>query len=88
LTQADLAKALGIEYYSAISAIEVGRNSVPPERYADFARCLRVEPKEFIKKILELTNPWAYAMLFLEDPYTEIEKIKARFDGRFGQKAN
>jgi transcriptional regulator with XRE-family HTH domain len=63
MTQSDLAKAVGIEYFTAISAIELGRNTVPPERYADFARALDIPPMEFADTVLRLTNPWAHAML-------------------------
>jgi transcriptional regulator with XRE-family HTH domain len=67
MTQADLAKAVGMTYYTAISAIEVGRNTLPPERYLAFSRALGVPPKPFMRRILQLTNPWAAAMLFSED---------------------
>ena len=67
MTQADLAKAVGMTYYTAISAIEVGRNTVPPERYLAFARALGVPPQTFMRRVLQLTNPWAAAMLFADD---------------------
>ena len=32
---------------NAISAIELGRNPIPPERYRSFADALQQDPKEF-----------------------------------------
>jgi transcriptional regulator with XRE-family HTH domain len=49
---------------TAISAIEIGRNSVPPERYKDFADVLGIPRKEWARFILEQTDPWLYALLF------------------------
>ena len=79
MTQADLAKAVGMTYYTAISAIEVGRNVVPPERYHAFAEALGVNPRTFGRTVLRLTNPWLFAMLYAEDPKAEIEALNARF---------
>lgn len=83
MTQADLAKAVGMAYYTAISAIEVGRNSLPPERYADFADALGVPPKAFMQRVLALTNPWAAAMLWAKDPRAEIERLNSTLAARF-----
>jgi transcriptional regulator with XRE-family HTH domain len=69
MTQSDLAKAVGMNYYTGISAIEVGRNVVPPERLVQFADALGVPHQEFGKKVLGYTNPWAYALLFEADPH-------------------
>lgn len=84
MTQADLAKALGMTFYTAISAIEVGRNTVPPERYLDFAKALGVNPKTFMKTVLRLTNPWAFAILFTDQPEAETAVINAVIAGRSG----
>jgi transcriptional regulator with XRE-family HTH domain len=77
MTQADLAQAVGIKYYTAISAIEVGRNVVPPERYYEFAVALNVKPKEFMKNVLWFTNPWAYLLLFSTDPEKAVGELNA-----------
>ena len=82
MTQADLAKAVGITYYTAISAIEVGRNVVPPERYLDFARALGVNPKTFAKTVLRLTNPWLYALLYEDDVEAAVTSINESIQGR------
>lgn len=85
MNQAELARAVGMNYYTAISAIEVGRNTVPPERYLAFARALGINPKTFMKNVLRLTNPWAFAMLFAENPTSEFEQINAALETRMGQ---
>lgn len=88
MTQSDLAAAVGIEYYTAISAIELGRNSLPPERYHDFAKALGVSPKTFMRNVLRLTNPWAHAMLYAEDPGEAVAALNQRLSPRFGERMN
>ena len=85
LTQADFAKLLGITYYTSISAIEVGRNVVPPERYADFAKHLGVAPREFAQRVLELTNPWMYVMMFSENPEEDIRLLNEDLGTTYGK---
>ena len=63
LTQADVGKALGI-LHTAVSAIELGRNSLPPERFKDMADCLGVNRRQFAKHVLRHYNPWMFALLF------------------------
>ena len=82
MTQADLARAVGMTYYTAISAIEIGRNSVPPERYMAFAEALGVNPKTFVRNVLRLTNPWAFVLLFSNDPKKETERLNATLTSR------
>ena len=83
MTQAELARAVGMSYYTAISAIEVGRNTVPPERYYEFAEALKVNPRAFMQNVLALTNPWASAMLFSKNPALETKKRSAGLPERF-----
>lgn len=82
MTQNDLAKQVGMNFYTGISAIEVGRSAVPPERYLDFARALGVNPKTFMKRVLQMTNPWAHALLFAENPEGVVEALNERIDTR------
>ena len=85
MTQAELAEAVGLRWYTNIGAIEIGRNSLPPERYMDFARALGVDPKEFGERILQTTDPWAYAMLFAKNPAKVIVELNQRFPERVGK---
>src|SRR4051812_9567942 len=51
LTQEEVARKLGI-LQTAVSAVEVGRNPINPERYEAYAKLLGVDPQEFGKEIL------------------------------------
>jgi transcriptional regulator with XRE-family HTH domain len=46
---------------TAISAIELGRNSLPPERLYEMADALGVEPRRFSKMVHRWYNPWSYS---------------------------
>ena len=79
LRQEDLAVALGV-VATAISQIENGRASIPPERYEALADFLGIPHAEFGKTMLRYTNPWAYAMIFghTKEIRDEIENIPSR----------
>ena len=64
LTQKDLAKLIGYEYYTFISQIESGKGRVPPEQYEAWARALGVPPDEFVKHLLQFYDPFAWKILF------------------------
>ena len=85
LTQAELAEKLCITYYTSISAIETGRNVVPPERYLEFAQALGVLPKDFGRRVLELTNPWMSVMLFEENPTGAMAELNCALSERLGK---
>jgi transcriptional regulator with XRE-family HTH domain len=65
LTQEDLGKMVGIRP-SAISAIELGRNPIPPERYLAFAVALDLSPDKLGKFLLEYTDPWLFNLIYGE----------------------
>ena len=50
---------------TAISAIETGRNTIPPERYEQLAKLLNVPAQKFTVHILRYDNPWLFKMIFL-----------------------
>ncbi|MCC0033733.1 MAG: helix-turn-helix transcriptional regulator [Hoeflea sp.] len=66
MSQRELAEALGIDYYTFISQIESGRGKVPSDRYRDYARVLRVPPREFALVMLRNSEPDLYSMLFVD----------------------
>lgn len=84
MTQVQLAREMGFNYPSAVSAIEVGRNSVPPERYLQLAEALGVPPVEFGKNVLKLSDPWMYALLFEKNPKQATERVNELMATRFG----
>lgn len=63
LTQSEVGKELGI-WHSAVSGWEVGRQSLPPERYEDLCKLYGLNRKKFAMFLLRYSNPWLYAMLF------------------------
>lgn len=65
MTQGDVAKRLGV-YNTAISAMELGRSTLSPERYADLADLFEVDRKTLGKFLLRYTNPWLFALLYGE----------------------
>lgn len=64
LSQRDLARLVGAEYYTFISQLETGRGRVPPDRYRVWASALQVDPKLFVKQLLSYYDPITYGILF------------------------
>jgi transcriptional regulator with XRE-family HTH domain len=72
LTQVELSELVDV-FFTMISAIETGRNAVPPERYKRFAKHLHVPEKDFAMKMLRWSNPWLFEMLFGADDRLKAE---------------
>ena len=70
LTQSEVAQSLGV-WHSAVSSWEVGRASVPPERYEDIAKLYGLSRKRFATFLLRYSNPWLYAMMFNDAEVTD-----------------
>ena len=64
LSQRELGLRLGIDYYTFISQIEIGKGRVPPETYAAYAKALGMSEKDFVKKLLVFYDPYTYKALF------------------------
>lgn len=78
MTQLQLAKLLGMRD-TAVSAIELGRNSLPPERAGELADALNISRKSFAKFLLRYTNPWLFSLMFpTELPEAEIGLLPER----------
>lgn len=63
-TQRSFAVAVGSDYYTFISQIETGRGRVPPERYAAWADAMKLDRREFMKRLMSYYDPHAFDMLF------------------------
>ena len=63
LTQKDLAKELGLEYYTFVSQIESGHGRVPSNLYEKWAACLQIPAPEFARRMLEFYDPHAFRAL-------------------------
>lgn len=64
LSQRDLAKLVGAEYYTFISQLETGRGRIPPDRYRLWAAALDVNAAEFVRTLLRYYDPVTYDILF------------------------
>ena len=64
LTQRQLAELVGIDYYTFVSQLEVGRGRIPPDRYERWANALGVEPAVFVQHLLKYYDPETYRLLF------------------------
>jgi len=67
LTQRELADRVGVEYYTFVSQLEVGRGRIPPDRYERWAEALGVDPSEFVKQLLRFYDPETFRILFGRD---------------------
>jgi transcriptional regulator with XRE-family HTH domain len=64
MTQQELAKAVGMDYYTTISQIERGQTRVPPDKIEPFAAALQVDPKTFAQRLLMYYDPHTWKILF------------------------
>src|SRR3974390_2390721 len=64
LSQREMAAQLGLDYYTFISQLESGIGRVPPERHAEWAKVLRIKPRDFVRTTLCYYDPITYRMLF------------------------
>lgn len=67
LSQRELAKAVGIDYYTFISQIESGRGRVPPSQIRAWAEALNVPVREFAIELMRFYDPFNHAIIFGED---------------------
>jgi transcriptional regulator with XRE-family HTH domain len=67
LTQLDVAERVGFRYTQMIGQIENGRGRLPPDRYVDYAKALKVDPKEMVRRLLWYYDPFTAAVLFQGD---------------------
>lgn len=71
LSQRDLARLIGAEYYTFISQLEMGRGRVPPDRYKAWADALGLTPRTFVKTLFRYYDPVTYGILFDDDVLNE-----------------
>ena len=67
LTQRELAGMVGVEYYTFVSQLEVGRGRIPPDRYELWAKALGLDAAEFVKHLMRYYDPQTYRILFGDD---------------------
>lgn len=64
LSQRELAARVGVEYYTFVSQLEIGRGRLPPDRYLVWARALNLDPRNFVLEIMRFYDPVTYSILF------------------------
>jgi transcriptional regulator with XRE-family HTH domain len=64
LSQRELARLVGLNFYTFISQLESGRGRIPPDRYKAWAQALQIEPQEFVRELLRYYDPITYHYLF------------------------
>jgi transcriptional regulator with XRE-family HTH domain len=64
LSQIDLARHLGLKYYTFVSQVENGFGRVPTEAMEAWARALGVEPSAFARHLLSYYEPELHRLLF------------------------
>ena len=70
LSQRDLARLVGVEYYTFIAQLEAGRGRVPPDRYETWARSLGVNVQAFTRRLMAYYDPVTYKLLFGEPDFS------------------
>jgi transcriptional regulator with XRE-family HTH domain len=64
LSQRELARIVGLNFYTFISQLESGRGRIPPDRYKAWAEALGVDTQDFVKELLRYYDPITYHYLF------------------------
>jgi transcriptional regulator with XRE-family HTH domain len=62
LSQRQLARKVGAEYYTFISQLEHGRGRIPPDRVLVWAKALRVEPQKLVQGLVQY-DPVTYDII-------------------------
>lgn len=78
-TQKGLADALGIEYYTMISQMELGYISIPSSVWLPIAKTLRMNPSEWVLRCLKEYQPEVYAALFEHRSLNEASVVLTLF---------
>lgn len=78
LTQREMARRVGAEYYTFISQLENGRGRIPPDRYLVWADALGVRPREFVRGLMSYYDPVTYRIIFGPSPRSRSKTAPSR----------
>lgn len=67
LSQRDMARFVGVEYYTFIAQLEAGRGRIPPDRYEKWSAALNMKPQLFVKELMRFYDPVTYGILFEDE---------------------
>lgn len=73
ISQRELARQLGFDYYSFISQIESGKGRVPTDQIAAWAKLVNVEPRVFARTVLKYYDPINHQLLFGDAEASQLE---------------
>lgn len=76
LSQRDVSRAVGLEYYTFVSQIESGRGRIPPLLVSDWAKSLNQPPRDFAIKLMRYYDPINYSLIFADYPADNIAPAK------------
>lgn len=79
-TQKALASALGLEYYTMISQMELGYMAIPPVLWVPIAFTLRMNVEEWVLKCLREYQPEIFQALFHKRSLKEAAQCLAKFN--------
>ena len=74
MTQKNLSDVLNLNYYTFISQVENGQGRLPPYLWVKTANALKVDVKEFSKKMMKFYDPHAYAAVIKGEEYESEEE--------------
>ena len=77
-TQKALADALGLEYYTMISQMELGYISIPPAFWGPIADVLNMDRSDWILTCLDEISPEIYSALFGMKSKDEVKMLLDR----------
>jgi transcriptional regulator with XRE-family HTH domain len=67
LSQRELAKEVGLSYYTFVSQVESGTARIPPEHYEIWSIALKIPVAEFVRAMLKYYDPIIFDLLFPAD---------------------
>lgn len=79
LTQKALADALGLDYYTMISQMELGYMSIPPSLWTPIADALKMDRSEWVLRCLGEYQPDVYRALFGSNSRSSVSEVLTLF---------
>lgn len=64
ITQAELARKVGLRYYTFVSQVESGSGRLPIDTQGAWAEALGLDPGEFARTLLRFYEPELFRLLF------------------------
>lgn len=74
-TQKALADALGLEYYTMVSQMELGYISIPPALWGPIADTLKIDRSAWVLDCLEEISPEIFTSLFGNNPKRIVAEV-------------